>query len=46
MNSVFVVMFRILEAMFVIGVVGCVVTIPLVAYKMFSVLLEHDSPEE
>jgi hypothetical protein len=46
MNIVFVIVFRILEAMFVIGVVGCAVTIPIAAYKMFSVLLEHDSPEE
>ena len=45
MSIVLVIVFRMLEALFVIGVVGCVVAIPLAAYKMFSVLLEHDSPE-
>lgn len=33
---------RLLEVMFVIGVAGCVLTIPLVAWKMFSVLIERD----
>ena len=46
MNLAFVVVLRILEAMFLIGAMGCVLTIPVAAYKMFSVLVERDSPEE
>jgi len=47
MDIVFVVLFRVLEAMFLVGVVGCAVAIPIVAYRMFSVLFERndfDSP--
>jgi hypothetical protein len=42
MDTVLVVMFRLLEAMFVIGLAGCVVVIPVAAYRMFSVLFEKD----
>jgi hypothetical protein len=41
-----VVAFRILEAMFVIGVVGCLISIPFSAYELFRVLFEHAPPEE
>jgi hypothetical protein len=41
-----VVALRILEAMFVIGVVGCVFSIPFAAYDLFRVLFEHAAPEE
>ena len=44
--SVFLVLFRILEVMFVIGLVGCLVVIPSAAYELFSVLFEHNVPEE
>ncbi|MEY2607205.1 MAG: hypothetical protein QOH31_5045 [Verrucomicrobiota bacterium] len=37
---------RILEAMFVIGVAGCVISIPFAAYELFRVLFEHAPPEE
>lgn len=42
MEVVLSVLARVLEVMFVIGVAGCVLTIPLVAWKMFSVLIERD----
>jgi hypothetical protein len=31
---------------FLIGMVGCVVVIPVVALQLFSVLFEKDRPEE
>lgn len=34
-----------LGAMFVIGGAGCVLAIPVIAYKMFSVLFEDDQEE-
>jgi len=37
--------FRFLTLVFMIGVAGCLVTIPLAAYKFFSVLFEKDSDE-
>ncbi len=37
---------RLMETIFVIGMAGCVVVIPLVAYKLFAVLFEKDSDEE
>src|ERR1041384_1945608 len=40
------VMVMILEGLFIIGVVGCAVTIPLAAWGYFSVLFEKDSAEE
>lgn len=32
--------------MFVIGIGGCVIVIPVAAYRMFSVLFETDQPGE
>jgi hypothetical protein len=46
MNVMFLAVVRILELMFVIGVTGCIITIPLVAYKMFRVLWRDDDPQE
>jgi hypothetical protein len=48
MNLAFEVVFRILEAMFAIGLVGCLFVIPQTAYMMFRVLVGGDdgSPEE
>jgi hypothetical protein len=37
--------FRFLTLVFVIGVIGCLMTIPLAAYKFFSVLFEKDSDQ-
>ncbi len=37
--------FRFLTLVFAIGVVGCLMTIPLAAYKFFSVLFEKDSDQ-
>ena len=36
---------KVLTVLFAIGVAGCLVTIPIVAWKFFSVLLEKDEPE-
>ena len=36
----------ILGAFFVIGGIGCVLAIPVIAFKMFSVLFEKDDEEE
>lgn len=48
MDTTLLILARLLETMFVIGVAGCVLTIPLVAWKMFSVLIERngDAREE
>ena len=37
---------KILEGLFVLGVVGCAVTIPMAAWGYFSVLFEKDTEEE
>jgi hypothetical protein len=34
-----------LSCVFGLGVAGCVIVIPLCAYKMFRVLFEKDAPE-
>jgi hypothetical protein len=31
---------------FLVGIVGCIVVIPLVAFQLFSVLFAKDRPEE
>ena len=36
----------ILQGLFIIGVIGCSVTIPLAAWGYFSVLFEKDTPDE
>ena len=36
---------KVLTVLFLIGVAGCLVTIPIVAWKFFSVLLEKDETE-
>jgi hypothetical protein len=48
MNIVFLAIFRLLEVMFVIGLVGCLFVIPSTAYMMFRVLVgsKDDSPDE
>jgi len=37
---------RVLTWMFVIGMVGCLLVIPITAYRLFAVLFEKDSPDE
>lgn len=37
---------HVLSWMFVVGSVGCVFVIPVVAYRLFSVLFEPDRPGE
>jgi len=48
MNTVFVAIFRLLEVMFVIGLLGCLFVIPSTAYMMFMVLVgsKDDTPDE
>ena len=47
MNLAFEVVFRILEAMFVIGLLGCIFVIPQTAFMMIKVLVGDDaSPED
>ncbi len=36
----------ILQAIFILGVIGCCVTIPLAAWGYFSVLFQKDTDEE
>ena len=40
------ILLKILQAMFYIGVAGCALTIPIVAFKFFSVLFEKDEGEQ
>lgn len=37
---------KILMGLFAVGVTGCLITIPICAYKFFSVLLEKNDTEE
>lgn len=37
---------KILMGLFAIGVAGCMITIPICAYKFFSVLLEKNDTDE
>jgi hypothetical protein len=46
METLFKILGPILATMFVIGAAGCVIVIPVVAYKLFSVLVERDVPGE
>ena len=45
-NSLFTGLFHLLSAMFLVGMVGCLVVIPITAYRLFKILFEKDSPEE
>jgi len=36
----------VLTGMFVIGVIGCVLVIPVVAFRLFSVLFEPDKQND
>jgi hypothetical protein len=46
METVFKILAPILVTMFVIGAAGCVIVIPVVAYRLFNVLVEPDTPDE
>jgi hypothetical protein len=46
LEAVVPVLARVLTVMFVVGLAGCCVAIPLVAYRLFSVLFERDLEEE
>ena len=46
METLFKILAPILVTMFVIGAAGCVIVIPVVAYRLFSVLVEPDAPDE
>ena len=46
MDFAFKLLFHTLAGMFVIGIIGCVVVIPVAAYQLFSVLFERDKEEE
>ena len=46
METLFRVLAPILATMFLVGAAGCVIVIPVVAYRLFSVLVERDVPEE
>lgn len=37
---------EIIQALFLLGVAGCAITIPLCAWKFFSVLFESDEESE
>jgi hypothetical protein len=39
-------MFHVLAGMFLIGMLGCLVVIPITAYRLFRVLFENDSVDE
>jgi hypothetical protein len=45
MDALLHILVRILTILFGIGVVGCLITIPIVAWKFFSVLLEKGDSE-
>ena len=46
MQTVFGILAPILATMFLLGVAGCVIVIPVVAYRLFSVLVDRDDLEE
>jgi hypothetical protein len=45
-ETVFSFISPLLTWLFAIGMAGCLIVIPLVAYKLFRVLFEDDSEEE
>ncbi|HEY1264526.1 MAG TPA: hypothetical protein VGF06_13455 [Terriglobales bacterium] len=46
METVFAILSRVLTVLFVIGMAGCVIVIPMVAYMLFQTLFEPDTPDE
>jgi uncharacterized membrane protein len=45
-NFVLISLFHVLAGMFLIGMLGCLVVIPITAYRLFKVLFEDDSVDE
>jgi hypothetical protein len=45
MDAFFHILAKVMTVLFALGVGGCLVTIPIVAWKFFSVLLEKDDAE-
>jgi hypothetical protein len=45
MDAFYHILSKTLTVLFAVGVAGCFITIPIVAWKFFSVLLEKDEPE-
>ena len=45
MQSILASFFHILVIAFVVGMVGCVLVIPITAFRLFHVLFEKDEPE-
>jgi hypothetical protein len=45
-NFLLIGLFHILAGMFAIGMLGCLVVVPITAYRLFKVLAEEDTPEE
>jgi hypothetical protein len=45
MDAFFHVLAKLLQALFVVGVAGCLITVPVVALKFASVLWEKDEDE-
>ena len=45
MDTLGILFFRFLTLVFAVGVIGCLMTIPLAAYKFFSVLFDKDSDQ-
>jgi hypothetical protein len=37
---------RFISLLWVIGMAGCVIVIPIAAYKLFAVLFERDHPDQ
>jgi len=45
-NFVLITMFHVLAGMFLIGMLGCLIVIPITAYRLFRVLFEKDGVDE
>ena len=45
-GGLFKIIAHVLSWMFAIGMAGCLLVIPITAYRLFSVLFEKDRPEE
>ena len=46
MDSVLISFLRGLSAMFVVGVVGCLIVIPVTAFRLFRILFQKDRVED
>lgn len=46
MSDVLLKLVHLLGLLFVIGMIGCVLVIPITALRLFAVLFEKDQPDE